>query len=159
MKNEGYSYRTRTRRLNKDDNRVQHARAEIDRSRNLCRWIGQDVLSRSMLLSASLMSCCKDCSKSHLATHHSIIGFWCAFQREDFIDRTPERTLNDNVSCESVPAGQPTTDLRPKMNKVGGTSSARICYAVACIGTSVSAVLYRTIPVIFRMLDNSDSEI
>jgi hypothetical protein len=31
-----------------------------------------------------------------------------------------------NMSCESidVPAGQTTTDLRPKMNKVGGTSSA-----------------------------------
>src|SRR5215469_13537957 len=45
--------------------------------------------------------------------------------KTSFIDRTPERTLNDNVSCESidVPAGQPTTDLRPEMNKVGGTSS------------------------------------
>src|SRR3954467_12187730 len=44
--------------------------------------------------------------------------------KTSFIGLTPDRTLNDNVSCESmeVPDGQPTNDRRPWINRIGGTS-------------------------------------
>ncbi|MGC2669146.1 MAG: hypothetical protein WA220_08185 [Candidatus Nitrosopolaris sp.] len=45
--------------------------------------------------------------------------------KTSFIDRTPEDTLKESVSSESIedPASQPTTDLCPKRKKFGDTSS------------------------------------